>query len=86
MPTLLILGATSDIGLAVADRYAKGGWDIQLAGRNPEALDPKAKDLGLRFSITSTTHQFDAMDMSSHEAFVDQLNPKPISPCVCLDC
>ena len=31
---LLILGAKSDIGIATAHRFAREGFDIQLAARN----------------------------------------------------
>ena len=34
--TLLLVGATSDIGHAVAARYAQAGWRILLAARDPE--------------------------------------------------
>jgi decaprenylphospho-beta-D-erythro-pentofuranosid-2-ulose 2-reductase len=35
--TMLLLGATSDIGRATALQYAQAGWQVLLAARNVEA-------------------------------------------------
>ncbi len=83
MPTVLILGATSDIGFAVAKKYAANKYDIQLAGRNIEHLGPLQSDLAIRFNIKCSIHLFDAIDFSSHAPFYDQLPVKPdITICV----
>jgi decaprenylphospho-beta-D-erythro-pentofuranosid-2-ulose 2-reductase len=37
--TVLILGAKSDIGIAIARKFALEGYDIQLAGRNFEEVE-----------------------------------------------
>ena len=34
MSTVLILGATSDMAIAIARKFASRGYDIQLAARN----------------------------------------------------
>lgn len=83
MPTALILGATSDMGMAVARKFAKEKYDIQLAGRNTTALAPLKSDLEIRFGISCTAHQFDAADFNSHQAFYDSLPVKPeVTVCV----
>ncbi|MBS1975133.1 MAG: short-chain dehydrogenase, partial [Bacteroidetes bacterium] len=38
MPTVLVLGATSDIAMAIAKKFAANHYAIQLAGRNTEQL------------------------------------------------
>ena len=43
--TLLVLGATSDIGRAVARAYAGAGWAIQLAARDTAGLARDADEL-----------------------------------------
>ena len=35
MPTVLILGAGSDMAVAIARKYASAGYSLQLAARNP---------------------------------------------------
>jgi meso-butanediol dehydrogenase / (S,S)-butanediol dehydrogenase / diacetyl reductase len=44
-PVVLITGASSGIGDAVARRFAKGGWNIVAVARRKERLDQLAKDL-----------------------------------------
>ena len=36
--TVLLIGAKSDIALAVAHKFAQEGYEIQLAARNTESL------------------------------------------------
>ena len=74
---VLILGGKSDIGLAVAHRFAAAGHPIQLAARNIEALTREKADLELRHHVTATLHEFDALDTKNHERFVDDLDILP---------
>jgi decaprenylphospho-beta-D-erythro-pentofuranosid-2-ulose 2-reductase len=77
MPTVLILGATSDIGYAIARRFAKDKYDIQLAARNLEQLAPMQSDLQIRYEVNCSIHSFDALRFETHQAFYDQLPSKP---------
>ncbi|MDA9780502.1 SDR family oxidoreductase [Amylibacter sp.] len=79
---VLILGARSDIAMAVAHRFAKAGYDIQLAARNSESLGTDKSDIQLRYHVAVTLHDFDALDIGSHERFVDALPQLP-SVAVC---
>lgn len=83
MPTVLILGAASDMAVALARRYAAAGYDLQLAGRNPEQLRPLEQDLRIRYRIAATVHAFDALDFDSHAAFYAALPSRPdVAVCV----
>lgn len=83
MPTVLILGATSDIAVAIAKKYAGKGYDLQLASRNVERLKPLQSDLSIRYNIHCGLHEFDAANFTSHEGFFNQLPQKPeIAVCV----
>ena len=83
MSTVLILGAGSDIAVAVARKFAAAGYDMQLAARHPDKLTPLKSDLSIRFSVTSTLHAFDADMPEQHAAFFDSLPVKPaITICV----
>ena len=77
MPTVLILGATSDMGYAIAKKFAAEGYDVQLAARKPEQLQAFQSDLQIRSNRTCTVHQFDALNFDTHAAFYDQLSPRP---------
>jgi len=81
--TLLILGAKSDIGLKTAYRFAREGYDIQLAARNVEEILPDSSDLSIRYGVNVSIHEFDALDFLSHEQFVNNL---PTLPTVALSC
>ncbi len=76
-PAVLILGARSDIGLAIAHAYAALGHPIQLAARNAEGLAAAKTDIGLRHSVAVTLHEFDALALETHEGFVDALPELP---------
>lgn len=83
MPTLLILGATSDMAVAIARKFAAAGYDIQLAARNANRLRPLQSDLAIRHSVSSTLHEFDAAQPATHAAFLSSLPTLPdITICV----
>lgn len=77
MNTVLILGATSEVALALADQLAAKSINLILAARQVEKLYPVKSDLIIRFSITVTVAEFDAANMNTHADFYQQLNPKP---------
>lgn len=45
MKTILITGATSGFGEAIARRFAKEGWKLVILGRRKDRLDKLAKEL-----------------------------------------
>ena len=81
--SILILGGRSDIGIAVAFRFAKEGYDIQLAGRNAKTLKSLCKDIEIRHDVVVTYHEFDILDTISHENFVKDL---PYLPEIVINC
>jgi decaprenylphospho-beta-D-erythro-pentofuranosid-2-ulose 2-reductase len=79
MATVLILGATSDIGCALARKYASKGYAVQLAGRNLPQLNSISADISIRYGVACSVHKFDALDFDGHSAFYDALPVKPDS-------
>ena len=77
MNTVLILGATSEVALALADQLAAKSINLILAARQMEKLSPVKSDLTIRFGISVTLVEFDAANVKSHAGFYQQLNPKP---------
>ena len=75
--TLLVLGAKSDIGIAVAHAFAKKGFDIQLASRNSKTLKDDCSDITIRYGVLATFHEIDALDLNSHEKFISTLPKVP---------
>lgn len=74
---VLILGATSDMAIAIARQLAMKGYSITLAGRTPERLTALEGDLRVRYKIMVSTAHFDALDFESHQSFYDALAEKP---------
>src|ERR1700744_3488015 len=83
METALILGATSDIGIAIARKFAANGYNIQLAARNTPQLEPLQSDITIRSKVDCSIHNFDALKFDTHTAFFEGLNPKPtVTVCI----
>jgi decaprenylphospho-beta-D-erythro-pentofuranosid-2-ulose 2-reductase len=77
METVLVLGATSDIGIAIAKKFASQKYNIQLAARNPAQLGPLQSDIKIRYGVDCSVHAFDALQYSTHPFFFENLDPKP---------
>lgn len=75
---LLVLGANSDIAVAVSRRFAKEGWNIYLASRDMGNLAKEAADLRLRYGVEAQELFFDATVYQSHTTFFSSLDPKPV--------
>ena len=68
--SLLLLGGTSDIALAIARRYARNGLRVLLAARPSERRTAAAAELtGLGCTVTEI--DLDARDAASHAATVE---------------
>lgn len=76
-PSVLILGARSDIGKAVGRKFASLGHAIQLAARDAETLAADKTDLELRYGVPVTLHEFDALSPDTHDAFLSRLPELP---------
>jgi decaprenylphospho-beta-D-erythro-pentofuranosid-2-ulose 2-reductase len=77
MPTVLLLGASSDMAVAIARKFASTGCSIQLAARNAGRLQPLQSDLTIRYNIACSIHEFDAEQPSTHAAFFTSLPALP---------
>lgn len=77
MASILILGASSDVAMAIARQYASQKMDIILAARRPERLEPLCSDLKIRFGIHCTLVEFNAESFETHKEFVKSL---PVFP------
>lgn len=75
--TILILGARSDMGRAIALAFATKGYAVQLAARNCATLEADKADIKVRTKRAVTLHELDALDTAGHETFVDGL---PVLP------
>jgi NADP-dependent 3-hydroxy acid dehydrogenase YdfG len=67
--TVLIIGATSGIGLAIAEKFIANGSHVIALGRRQENLDSFVKRHG---SDKVSTVQFDITDLAGIPTVVDR--------------
>jgi decaprenylphospho-beta-D-erythro-pentofuranosid-2-ulose 2-reductase len=77
MPTVLLLGAASDMSVAIARKFAQEGYNLQLAARNVQRLKAMQSDLSIRHQASCDLLEFDALDFQSHAVFFQNLATKP---------
>jgi len=77
MSTVLILGATSDMAIAIARKFAAHKYNIQIAARNEQQIKSIQTDIITRYNVECSVHPFDAVSFDSHSLFFQQLYPKP---------
>lgn len=74
--TIMVTGAASGIGLAIAEAFAKHGASLELIDRNPEALAAAALTLGTGSKIT--THALDLTDSDQINALAESLKQRQV--------
>ncbi|HEY6899295.1 MAG TPA: SDR family oxidoreductase [Puia sp.] len=77
MPTVLILGANSDIAVSLAREFASAGYALQLAARSVEKIKALQSDCAIRYNVACTAHVFDAEKPETHPAFFSALPSRP---------
>ena len=72
--SVLVLGGTSEIGVATARALvSRRAHTVVLAVRDPERATGAVEELRLAGAATVDTVQFDALDRDGHERFVEQV-------------
>lgn len=66
---VLIVGASSGIGRAIAREWASHGSAMILAGRDQDDLQRTAADLRIRYQVDVDVLPFDALAFDAHPAF-----------------
>ncbi|MEI8141882.1 MAG: SDR family NAD(P)-dependent oxidoreductase [Chitinophagia bacterium] len=71
---ILVTGASSGFGKAIATKFAAGGWNVILTARRKEKLDELAKALESTYGIKTLSLTFDVQDK---KAVFDNLQNLP---------
>lgn len=79
---VLILGATSDVGKALAQVYAEMKYPLILAARNMEDLEPIKSDLEIRNEAKVEIAAFEATEYNSHSDFISKVGTP--DTCICV--
>ncbi|MCU0384379.1 MAG: SDR family NAD(P)-dependent oxidoreductase, partial [Cyclobacteriaceae bacterium] len=77
MKNVLILGATSEVALALADLLASKSCNLLLASRTVARLQPAKEDLTIRFGVEVDLIEFDAEKPETHQEAYANLRVKP---------
>ena len=75
--TILIIGAKSDIAIAVAHKFASEGYNLQLAARNSLELDAVVSDLKIKYEINVSAYELDILQYETFADFIDSLECLP---------
>mgnify|MGYP006199764131 FL=1 len=71
---ILVTGASSGFGKAIATKFAAGGWNVIITGRRKEKLEVLAKALEANYGIKTLSLIFDVQDK---KAVFDNLENLP---------
>ena len=71
---ILVTGASSGFGKAIATKFAAGGWNVIITGRRKEKLEVLAKALEANYGIKTLCLNFDVQDK---KAVFDNLQNLP---------
>jgi len=79
MPTALVTGATSGIGLELATLLARDGHDVALVARTRERLDVVARGLSEEFGVRATVLRSDLTRTEAPAEIFDELEARAIA-------
>ena len=71
--TILITGATSGFGKAIAVRFAQNGFNVCIAGRREERLEELKQELETAYKVKVITLCFDIRDRKAVETALGEL-------------
>ena len=77
LPPVLLIGASSDIGMQLAREFARAGHPLILTGRETEVLEPLASDLSIRHSVAVQLVAIDVLHVPEARRTIAALTPPP---------
>jgi hypothetical protein len=76
-PLCLLLGGSSEIGVAISNEFASLGYEVILAGRDLDSIKLIADDISIRYG-TKTSYMFlDLLDIDSQQTLINSLPRLP---------
>ena len=80
---ILILGANSDLGIAIAENYAKNSFvKLHLASKNKIKLNNLKSDISIRFNSNIEIYELNIIDTKNHTSFLKKIKNIDIAYCV----
>ncbi|MBO9571256.1 MAG: SDR family NAD(P)-dependent oxidoreductase [Chitinophagaceae bacterium] len=73
MPIVLVTGATSGFGKAIAEKFAAGGYDVIITGRRNELLNEVAEEITSKNKVKVLPLNFDVRDKNNVDKELNNL-------------
>ena len=78
MKYVLIIGAKNELGIELANLYARNNYNLYLAGRSIKDLQDKSNEIEKKYKVKSVLCELDVTNYSSHQKMYDSFAIKPI--------
>ena len=75
--SILFLGASSDIGLSLANIFAKNGFNLMLASRDTKYLKIKSNEIKKKYNTSISIYSFDILNEKNYVGFISKLEVIP---------
>ncbi|NLF83055.1 MAG: SDR family NAD(P)-dependent oxidoreductase [Candidatus Gastranaerophilales bacterium] len=85
MEKVLILGAQTGFGTALAEKYASEGYGLYLADLNVEALEELKQRLEERYNAEVSLLKFNVLEFYTHRIFYKGIDPAPVGAIFAVD-
>lgn len=86
-PSLILTGASGGIGRAIAEEYARNGWNLFLQGfRHIDILTSFCEELSSRYSVRAATVQANLADPEDVRRMFETILCEDPSPDVLINC
>src|SRR6478735_2252306 len=73
---ILITGATSGFGKAMAEKFAAGGWNCIITGRRADRLEALAKELQTSYKVQTLSLVFDVQNRDAVFTAIENIPTK----------
>ena len=78
MKYVLIIGAKNELGIELANLYARNNYNLYLAGRSIKDIQDKSDKIEKKYKVKSVLCELDVTDYNSHQKIYDTLIINPI--------
>ncbi len=85
MGYVLILGANSDLGKVLAEKYAFEGYNLYLADTDVEEMQETREYLNDLCEVKISVQKFNILEFYTHRNFYKSLNPAPVGIIVAIN-